>query len=70
VDRRNNWVDHFGMSNEQIHCSGHASRSDLFGIVQEINADVLYPIHSGSPKEYDGVVKNIVYPEYAKRYEL
>jgi len=70
VERRNSWLEHFGLKSEQIHCSGHASRTDLFHIVKEINADVLYPIHSGSPKEYDGVVDNIVYPEYAKRYEL
>jgi hypothetical protein len=27
-------------------------------------------VHSGSPKEYDGVVENIVYPEYGKTYEI
>ena len=70
VERRNNWIEHFGLKSEQIHCSGHASRADLFHIVKEIDADVLYPVHSGSPKEYDGVVENIVYAEYGKTYEI
>ena len=70
VERRDNWVDHFGMTNEQIHCSGHASRADLFEIVKEIDAQMLYPIHSGSPEEYNGVVNNITYAEYGKKYEL
>ena len=70
VERRDNWVDHFGMTNEQIHCSGHASRADLFEIVKEIDGKMLYPIHSGSPEEYNGVVNNITYAEYGKKYEL
>ena len=70
VERRNNWVEHFGLSNEQIHCSGHANRTDLFQIVQEIDAETLYPIHSETPEEYMGIVDNIAFAEYAKSYEL
>ena len=70
VERRDNWVNHFGMANEQIHCSGHASRTDLFGIVKEIDAQMLYPIHSEYPEEYKGVVNNITFPEEGKKYTV
>jgi len=70
VERRDNWVNHFGMSNEQIHCSGHASRADLFGLVKDIDAQMLYPIHSEYPEEYKGVVKNITFVEEGKEYTL
>ena len=58
------------MSNEQIHCSGHASRTDLFGLVKEIDAQMLYPIHSEYPEEYKGVVKNITFAEEGKEFTL
>ena len=70
VERRNNWVKHFGLSNEQIHCSGHANRADLFQMVKDIDAKMLYPIHSDAPQEYTGIVDNITFPEYAKSYEI
>jgi len=70
VERRNNWINHFGFSNEQIHCSGHASRTDLFQMVKDIDAQMLYPIHSDAPQEYNGVVNNITFAEYAKSYEI
>ena len=70
VERRDNWVNHFGMANEQIHCSGHASRADLFDIVKEIDAQMLYPIHSGHPEEYKGVVNNITFAEIGKKYTV
>ena len=70
VERRDNWVNHFGMTNEQIHCSGHASRTDLFDIVKEIDAQMLYPIHSGHPEEYKGVVNNITFAEIGKKYTV
>ena len=70
VERRDSWVNHFGLANEQIHCSGHASRTDLFDIVKEIDASMLYPIHSGHPEEYKGVVNNITFPEEGKTYMI
>ena len=70
VERRDNWVNHFGMSNEQIHCSGHASRADLFGLVKDIDAQMLYPIHSEHPEEYNDVVENITFPKESKTYQL
>ncbi len=70
VERRDSWVNHFGLANEQIHCSGHASRTDLFDIVKEIDAQMLYPIHSDHPEEYKGVVNNITFPEIGKKYTV
>jgi mRNA degradation ribonuclease J1/J2 len=58
------------MSNEQIHCSGHANRRDLFEMVKEINADMLFPIHSQTPEEYKQVVNNITFAKIGKSYEL
>jgi hypothetical protein len=42
----------------------------LFDIVKEIDAQMLYPIHSGHPEEYKGVVNNITFAEIGKKYTV
>jgi ribonuclease J len=51
-ERLDNWLAKFGMVKHQIHCSGHAKGSDLMDIVKEIDAKMLFPIHTEHPTEY------------------
>lgn len=69
-ERVDNWLDRFHMNRYQIHCSGHAKGQDLFDIVKEINADVLYPIHTESPETYVRATRKMAIVEESRDYEL
>jgi len=70
VERRNNWVDKFGMKKFQSHCSGHARGQDLLEVVKEINAKFLYPIHTKHPDVFKSVSKNTILVQEGKKYEI
>lgn len=59
-ERINAWMDHFGLYKFQCHCSGHARSKDLFQIIEEINADSFYPVHTTHPEIYKKRFKNVV----------
>jgi ribonuclease J len=69
-DRKNAWLDKFGMSKFQSHCSGHARGKDLFNVVSEIGAKTLYPIHTEHPDLYKKVSENVVLISEGKKYNL
>lgn len=69
-ERVDNWLDKFGMERHQIHCSGHAKGQDLFEIVKQIDAKMLYPIHTEHPELYVRATRKITIVEEAKEYEL
>src|SRR5574341_1325693 len=65
--RIDNWIDHFGMNKFQSHCSGHARGRDLIEAVTEINAKMLFPIHTEYPDAYNGTVSKLTIVEEGKR---
>jgi ribonuclease J len=65
-----NWLDKFGMEMHQIHCSGHAKGPDLFHIVKEIDAKMLFPIHSECPELYVRATRNMTVVEEGRTYAL
>lgn len=69
-ERVDNWLDRFHMNRYQIHCSGHAKGEDLFEIVKDINADMLYPIHTEYPEMYVRATRKLSIVEEAKEYFL
>lgn len=69
-ERVDNWLDKFGMARHQIHCSGHAKGQDLFDMVKEIDAKMLYPIHTEYPELYVRATRKITIVEEAKEYYL
>jgi ribonuclease J len=69
-DRKNAWLEKFGMSKFQSHCSGHARGRDLFNVVSEIGAKKLYPIHTEHPDLYKKVSESVVLISEAKKYNL
>lgn len=69
-DRKNAWLEKFGMTKFQSHCSGHARGKDLFDVVSEIGAKTLYPVHSEHPEFYKKVSESVVMISEGKRYDL
>ena len=53
-----------------IHCSGHAKGKDLFDVVKEIDAKMLYSIHTESPELYVRATRQIAIVEKGKAYTL
>ncbi len=65
-----NWLGKFGMERHQIHCSGHAKRSDLFSIVKEIGAKMLFPIHTDHPEMYVKATRDMTIVKEDEAYAL
>ncbi len=55
-NRMMEWIRHFHLEFKQYHASGHAPRSDLKQIVEEINPELLIPIHTEYPEKYQEIV--------------
>jgi len=54
----------------QSHCSGHARGQDLLETVKEINAKMLFPIHTEHPTIYQKITKRMTIVEESKKYDL
>lgn len=54
--RLQEWVKHFHLNFKQYHASGHAPRSDLKRIVEEIQPQLVIPIHTEHPEIYREIV--------------
>jgi len=70
LDRIDAWIEHFGMSKFQSHCSGHARGSHLLEAVAEIGAKTIYPIHTEHPDLFKKVSKNLVLVQEGTKYDL
>jgi ribonuclease J len=46
------WLERFRFAVKSAHCSGHASRGDLFWIIKEIGAKKVIPIHTEHPEMF------------------
>jgi len=69
-ERIDAWLEHFGMHKFQSHCSGHARGQDLLDAVKEIDAKMLYPVHTEHPDLYKKVSKDITLVKEAVKYEV
>ena len=52
-ERINNWINHFGMSMQKTHVSGHASGPQLKEFVKVVKPKMLVPIHTQHAEIYD-----------------
>jgi len=68
--RPNNWIEHFGMKNVQIHCSGHAFAEDIADLVMRIDAKQVFPIHCEAPKEFRLVSESSVLIQENQKYNI
>ncbi|MFX0016288.1 MAG: MBL fold metallo-hydrolase [Promethearchaeota archaeon] len=55
-NRMMEWIKHFRLEFKQYHASGHAPRSDLKRIVEEISPQIVIPIHTEHPEMYREIV--------------
>jgi len=68
--RLNHWLEKFSMEKHQIHCSGHAKGEDLLAMVKDIDAKMLFPIHTEEPQAYKKITDKITIVEEGKKYKL
>lgn len=68
--RVDNWLQRFGMIKNQIHCSGHAKGDDLLKVVKEIDAKMLYPIHTEHPTEFIRATNKMLIVKEGKKYKI
>jgi len=68
--RLNHWLEKFSMEKHQIHCSGHAKGSDLLEMVKNIDAKMLFPIHTEKPQAYKKITDKITIVDLGKKYKL
>ncbi len=69
-NKLHNWLKHFGMSLIQSHASGHATGDELRQVIEEINADMLFPIHTEHPALFKEMTKEAVTVQSGKGYTL
>ena len=69
-ERVDAWLEHFGMNKFQSHCSWHARGQDLLNVVKEINAKMLFPIHTEHPEEFKKVSKNFILIREGIKYDF
>ncbi|MCE9651847.1 MAG: MBL fold metallo-hydrolase [Nitrosarchaeum sp.] len=69
-ERMDAWINHFGMHKFQSHCSGHARGQDLINAVSEIDAKMLFPVHTKHPDAYKKITENLTLIEEAKKYQI
>ncbi|MHA2244414.1 MAG: MBL fold metallo-hydrolase [Candidatus Hodarchaeales archaeon] len=55
-NRMMEWITHFHLDIKQYHASGHAPQSDLKTIVDEIQPQLVIPIHTEHPEMYREIV--------------
>ena len=54
--RLQEWVNHFQLEFKQYHASGHAPRSDLKRIIEEIQPQLVIPIHTEHPEMFQELI--------------
>ncbi len=68
--RKRNWLDHFGIKEYFAHASGHASVQELKALINAINPDRLYPVHTEHPELFKDFFNNVVLVEQGKKWTL
>ncbi len=58
-ERKRNWLEHFGIEEYFAHASGHASGTEIKAIIEEINPESLYLIHTEHPEMFKDFFKNM-----------
>lgn len=62
VARMRRWIDHFKLSWNEAHASGHMGKENLIKLIDAINPETLIPIHTETPQFYKNY-KKIFYPK-------
>jgi ribonuclease J len=65
-----NWLDHFGMQFHQLHASGHLNREQIMGLVEEIGAKKVFPVHTENAQLFKQIGKNVQRIKREKEYSI
>jgi ribonuclease J len=65
-----NWMKHFNLKFEQIHCSGHAFDEDVQRLIKEINPGKVLPMHTHAPEAFKGYHGNVILMERGKSVKI
>jgi ribonuclease J len=65
-----NWLDHFGMQFHQLHASGHLNREQIVGLVKDIDARKVFPVHTENADLFQQISKNVLRTEIGKEYKI
>jgi ribonuclease J len=57
------WMEHFGITFHKAHCSGHASKGDIAKIIEQINPEIVIPVHTDVPDEFRKLHGNVISPK-------
>lgn len=68
--RVDNWVDFFRMKKIRAHCSGHAPGNDILDMAREINAKIIFPIHTEHPEIFQNPTGRIVLVKAGETYQI
>jgi mRNA degradation ribonuclease J1/J2 len=49
-ERLQNWLDHYGIPLYHTHASGHAGTHELKGMLEEVQPEIVYPVHTSHPE--------------------
>ncbi|MEI7641211.1 MAG: MBL fold metallo-hydrolase [bacterium] len=59
-----NWLEHFGLKFEQIHCSGHADATGVQKMLNGVNAKTVIPVHTEGATAFKDMCKSkVILPE-------
>jgi len=57
------WLDHFGLDFAQIHCSGHAGEDGIKRMINEIEPQIVIPVHTEAAEKFKNFWKKVILPE-------
>ncbi len=67
--RLKNWLRMCNLKLEYSHTSGHLSYDDMKKVLEDVQPDVLFPIHTENPEVFKELTnKKIIFPEFGKSY--
>ena len=62
-ERMKNWLNRYKLPYRYVHCSGHANRSQLQEIIENVNPRTLIPIHTEYPDLFAEFHNNLLKPQ-------
>lgn len=65
-----NWIDHFKLHFHQLHASGHMNKEELVEMVQYIEPNQVFPVHTENQQLFKSYCSNVHLIEQGKEYSL
>ncbi|MFB6116381.1 MAG: hypothetical protein ABEK10_02605, partial [Candidatus Nanosalina sp.] len=68
--RVQNWLEHFDLDMRKAHASGHISQPEIREMVEEIDPEKLFAIHTQEPEWFRRFALDTPEVEYGEKYDL